>query len=275
MMGRKVFSLTFLALVLFLFPRSLYPATDAKTADFLRKLNKYYYCVSREGLSGFICEGTLTVSSVYKRNLIDLGVEPKVIAALDGQKIKLFISHGEKPHLEWVVPIESFPSAFKKELESQVQNAIKYLQEPINSWYGGVFEPAYTEDDMRSRVCSVSTTQKGFVVVQKAEDGSEVKMFYDQKAKQYEVKASKNGKELISAEAEFISGPSGFYLSVLNFKVSVMDLLEKDHFTYQNVGKFFLLKSLVKEIQFGKVLRKGSSLTLQFDDYVLQKSDDQ
>src|ERR1017187_3235782 len=36
--------------------------TDAQTAEYIQRLNKYYYCLSREGLKSFQCDATATFS---------------------------------------------------------------------------------------------------------------------------------------------------------------------------------------------------------------------
>lgn len=245
--------------------------TDAKTIQFLRKLSLYYYCPSREGLKGFSCDMTLTVSDVYKQSLIDIGVDKTIAKALDGQKFFVSGSRTGKSTVSWIPPTPTGNTTFDSGLKEQAESVQGNLESLIDNWVDNVFRPLFY-DATFNQDCSVSNYVDGFFVDVKTNDGSDLRGFFDKKARQTKILMIKNGKTIASGITVYGSVPKGFLLYSMEMDMPAMELHEEDHYFYAPVGKYYFPKKATKELRLGKMFRKGSTLTLETTSYNLTQS---
>jgi|GEM_PF-2827855 len=244
--------------------------TNPQTAQFLRKLNLYYYCPSREGLKGLTCDLTVHASAIYKKSLNDLGCPEKITAALDGQKLTFTLTSDGKGKLALVDPTPSGDAAYDSNLKEQLTNIVKNFDPVLQTWTDDVFKPGFDEETLTKADCSVVNKAHGFIVEQMDGDGSGLKVTFDEKAKRVQaIGVTKAGKVLVTMKLYYSNTPKGYQLDGYWASVPKMNFIETDHFEYQPVGNFTLPKAATKEFQFGEMFEKGSTVTLDFSNYQL------
>jgi hypothetical protein len=264
---KKIISFFFLS---YLASIPLQAQTDPQTAQFLRKLNLYYYCPSREGLKGFSCVLTLSVSEIYKQSLENLGNSKNLMDALDGQKFNLTITTDGKRVFTPIEPLPSGDLNFDSQLKKQLNDIVNDFNPVFDTWTADVFKPGFDEATLTHQICTLKKIEGGFVVDQKANDGSDLEMFFDTKGKQGRALGiSNNGTTLLEMFFGYSSGPRGYQLDFYQGIMKKMILYEAEHLTYEPVGKYILPKTITKEIMFGNMFEKGSALTIDFSNYQL------
>ncbi len=261
----------FLLLMILGLARPLWAQTDDKTAQFLKKLNLSYYCPSREGLKGFTCDLTVSVSEVYKKDLMGLGVDAKLAKALDGQKLTLSVTADGQYTLDTVTPKPSGDAHFDSELNLQLAHIRKDLQSVIETWVNDVFEPGFDGDSFNNDF-TVVNGPNGFTVEEKIiQDGSLLKMDYGPKSRLEKMTVIKNGAILLIMNLSYSLQPKGYQMDSYSGDVPKMNLRESDTFTYGSVGGYRLPLRIVKEVQLPPTLQKGASITCDFSNYSLSQ----
>jgi hypothetical protein len=265
---RKIFLVWILAVM----PLTAGAQTDPTTVQFLKKLNLYYYCPSREGLKGFTCDITVTTSPVYKQNLLDMGADQKLVDALDGQKLTLTVTADGKGIIGVPTPTPSGDPHFDAQVMEQVNNFKKNLGSVVESWVGNVYMPFFNEGSFKDS-CTVTNGINGFTVKEKAvNDGSVMDIEFDSKAKLNKVTASKNGVTLLVMNETYSNQAKGYQLDAYSGEMPNMGLNEADSFTYGNVAGFTLPLKVVKQVEMSPMLKKGTALTYEFSHYRLGPS---
>ncbi len=259
----------FILLMILGFVRPLGAETDPQTVQFLKKLNLYYYCPSREGLKGFTCDLTVSVSEGYKKSLMGLGVDAKLAKALDGQKLTLSVAADGKYTLDTVTPVPSGDVHFDSELNLQLAHIRKDLQSVIETWVNDVFEPGFDQDSFNND-CTVVKGPNGFTVEETIlQDGSLLKMDYDSKSKLEKITAVKNGTALLIMKLSYSPQPNGYQMDSYSGEMPKMKLSESDTFTYGSVEGYRLPLRVVKKVQMPPTLEEGTSITCDFSNYSL------
>lgn len=263
---KKVFLFALLAWGSTLFA---YAQTDPNTVQFLKKLNLYYYCPSREGLKGFTCVITVTTSPEYKQNLLNLGADQKLVDALDGQKLTLTVTVDGKSTVGVKAPPFNGDRHFELQVMEQVVNFKKNLEPVVNTWVGNVFRPFFNEDSFKN-TCTATNGPNGFTIEEKSvNDGSVVDMEFDSKAKMGKVTVAKNGVTLLTMNNNYSSQAKGYQLDAYTGDMPSMNLKEVDSFTYGDVAGFILPMKVVKQAEMPPMFKKGTSLTYEFSNYQL------
>lgn len=244
--------------------------TDTKTIEFLKKLDLFYYCPSREGLKDFTCDLVCTTSQTYKDSLYKLGCDAKVLAALDGHIIKLTVGQSNKYKLNVMLPPKSADPDFDAKIKEQLTDIAKNLDPVIDTWNGDVFQPMYGPDDFKME-SSVTLTDDGFVLRRTAKDGSILESYFDKQTKMTRVVGTKNGATIITITYDYFWGPRGFVLNSYSADMPAMNFFEADHFTYGKAGNYWLPLKIVKEVQMGKMFQPGSAITCDVTNYHLKE----
>jgi hypothetical protein len=262
---RKIFLVWILAVM----PVVAGAQTDSKTAQFLKKLNLYYYCPSREGLKGFTCDITVTTSAVYKQNLLDMGADQKLVDALDGQKLTLTVTADGKDTIGVSTPTPSGDSHFDAQVMEQGNNFKKNLQSVVDTWVGNVYMPYFDERSF-SNSYTVTNGPNGFTVEEKnLKDGSVVDIEFDSNAKLNKCSVSKNGVSLLVMNDIYSNQAKGYQLDAYSGDAPNFNLKEADSFTYGNVAGFTLPLKIVKQAEMPPMFKKGTALTYEFSHYRL------
>ncbi|HJT22941.1 MAG TPA: hypothetical protein VJ873_00075, partial [bacterium] len=224
-----------------------------------------------EGLKSFTCDLTVSVSDVYKKNLLDLGADQKLVDALDGHKMLLSVLTGGKNHITVVKPAPTGDSNFDDELKRQLLNIAENLKPVVDTWVGDVFKPGFDEDSFKND-CTVTNGSSGFTVVERnAHDGSILRMDYDPQAKLSKVTGMKNGITLLTVETNYSLQTKGYQLDSYSSDMSKANLVEADSFYYGNVGGFILPMRIVKRAEMPPMVKKGTSITFDFSNYRLNQ----
>jgi hypothetical protein len=259
----------FLVWILAMAPLTAVAQTDPKTVQFLKKLNLYFYCPSREGLKGFSCDITVTTSPVFKQNLLDLGVDQKLVDALDGQKLTLTVMADGKSTIGVPAPAPSGDPHFDAQIAEQANNFKKNLEPVVNTWVGNVFLPYFDEGSFKNH-CTVTNGPNGFTVEEKTvNDGSVLDMEFDSKAKLNKFTAAKNGVTLLVMTDTYSSQPKGYQLDAYSGEMPKLNLKETDSFIYGNFSGFILPLRVVKQAEMPPVFKTGTALTYEFSHYRL------
>jgi hypothetical protein len=259
----------FLVWILAVMPLAAGAQTDPTTVQFLKKVNLYFYCPSREGLKGFACEITVTTSPVYKQNLLDMGADQRLVDTLDGQKLTLTVTADGKGIIGVPAPVTSGNPRFDAEVLEQVNNFKKNLQSVVDTWVGNVFMPFFNEDSFKNR-CTVTNGPNGFTVEDKnVNDGSIADMEFDSKAKLNKFTVSKNGMVLLVMNNTYSNQPKGYQLDAYTGDAPKMNFNEADSFTYENVAGFTLPLRIVKQAEMPPMFKEGTALTYDFSHYQL------
>lgn len=242
----------------------LFAISEPRVVDFLKKLNKYYYCQSREGLKGYICDFTVTVSDSYCQSLLNLGEDPKVVAVLNGQKGKLTLRLNGKSDCHLNGAASSGDKRFDKALDEELLNIGKNMQPVLNTWFENAFKPIYNEASFK-RDCTVTNGPDGFTVEEKYDDDFIQRQEYGRDAKLKRIVGIRYGKTILSMDFNYSAGPKGYLLD--SYTGAGAGVTETDQFTYGTVGGYFLPTRIVKTGQFAQIL--NGTITLDFSNFRL------
>lgn len=245
--------------------------TDPKTIEFLKKLNLYYYSPGREGLRGFTCDLKVTTSQTYKDSLYKAGCDRKILAALDGQVIQLTFAVNGKKHYHILSPKKTGDSVFDDGLKEQLTNITKNLDPILTTLDGDFFQPLFGPKEFKGNN-TVTSTVDGFVVREKAKDGSLLEMTFGGNAKMTNLVFTKNDQTLMTFSLDYSWGNKGYMLNGYSANMPSMNFIETDRFIYAQVGSYLLPVRIVKAGQLANFFLPGSSITFDASHFRLMES---
>lgn len=246
--------------------------TATKTIEFLQKVDLSYYCLGREGLKGFTCDLTVSVSDVYKKHLTDSGMDPKSAAAIDGQKLTLAVHPDGKWDLALVPPASSGDVTLDAQLQVEMGDVKKNLASVVDTWVNDVFKPIFGQEDFTKSDCTVVQGPEGFIVEQRIKaDGSLLRTQFDPRSKVLNLAGTNAGVTLLTVSFNYSAGEKGYQLDDYSAHMPKVNYTESDHFVYEKAGGYDLPARLTKEMELPPTIPRGTSLTVEFSNYRLNK----
>src|SRR5580658_1038070 len=94
-----------LTVLILLTGASAHAGTSASTAEFLKKLNGYYYCLSREGVKNYKCDLNCSLSPESEKALMAKGIyDEKLWEAVKGFQFSVEDASGQPISIQGAAP---------------------------------------------------------------------------------------------------------------------------------------------------------------------------
>jgi len=256
----------FLWLVLILVvPAIARPETDAKTLEFLKKLNLFYYCLQREGLKNFSCDATMVLTPAFKNNAEVKKHGEAWLAAMGNLRYKISLSNEGLVSVDSTIPASTGDPKTDQSILNSTQSFQTAAKEMVTLWEDAVVKPLHDDKDFASD-CKIQNTADGFTVVIDRKDGP-VTEFYDKKA-QLLGGVGTMGKVTTKSQVQLTSNPKGSVISGLKTEMGSSSYQIK--IKYQGVKGFLLPQEMEFEVMTPAL---SSSLDLVWDlsNYVINQ----
>lgn len=245
------------AFVIFLGTISLsFAATSATTAEFLKKLNGYYYCLSQEGLRTYHCDVALSDAPS--------GGDTALWAAV--QKTRFTVDDSVAD----ATSVQGFPAppTGDAQLDARVaklqQILLESLKTFLQSWKSFVMEPLNDPADMEKTDLRFKREESGFKVAQTDSSGEMLVGSFDKKGKLLEFLIQEGGAKTV-VQPDFTNTQKGYLLTSLLFRSADVDQTFKVE--YGVVGRYWLPKVLSVRVNLADWGAGDAELHFHFSNY--------
>lgn len=231
-------------------------ATSASTAEFLKKLNGYYYCLSQDGLKTYHCDVTLS------------GTPSGVDAALWGAAQKTWFKVDDSvTDATSVQEVPASPSG-NAQLDARVtilqQVLLDSLKTFLQSWKSFVMEPLNDPADMEKSDLKFIREENGFKVAQTDSAGAMLVGSFDKKGKLQEFLIQDGGSKTV-VDPGFTNTQKGYLLTSLLFKAA--DTNQEFKVGYGVEGRYWLPKDMSVKVNLGDAGAGEVELRFHFSNY--------
>lgn len=252
------------ALFLILWSNS-WAQTSPSTVRFLTKLNGYYYCLSRAGISNYSCDLTCTladrsVSQLKARNLFD----PKYWKAMEGFRYSVVDVSGAPISILGSTPARTGDPKFDGKVSNLNLATLMSIKNFFDFWKALVVEPLNDPADLNQGNLKFVQKDDGFQVVQSIPSGANMTGVFDKKGKLLQL-VTESGKSRSTAETDFIYTKKGYLLRGLRImgpgvgQTCVLD--------YGVQGKFWMPKTLGIQVQAPEVTKSYLEISVKLSNY--------
>jgi hypothetical protein len=264
-MIRKTF---LLAIGLTVLGTQVLAATDAKTAQFLRKLNLYYYCLDREGLKSFRCDLQLALPEGFQERIKDslrrnnFFQGDQVLRELGKLHYVLTVSRAKAE----VALVEPAPTGDEKVDDLVMKQGRAFgamAQNLIQSWVEMTVEPFSSEKDLAENDFKVRHGADGFDVDEATEKGTSTSHF-DRQARMVALSGASKDQS-VALQTSFTRAPEGYLLQALDGKID--DNRFHWSIVYGTVGPYWLPQKWEFDMMVPGVLAEEDQFTLAFSGY--------
>ena len=244
--------LTFLSAV----TRPAQAATSSSTAEFLKKLNGYYYCLSQEGLKNYHCDVVLSD--------VPSGADTVLWGAVQKTRFTVDDSVTDATSVQGI-PASPIGNA---QLDARVtklqQVLLDSLKTFIQSWKSFVMEPLNDPADMGKNDLKFKREESGFKVAQTDSSGALLVGSFDKKGKLLEFLIQDGGSKTM-VQPGFAETQKGYLLTGLLFRSADADQTFKVE--YGVVGGYWLPKDLSLKVNLADWGAGDAELHLHFSNY--------
>lgn len=256
-----------IVVVLFLTLFTAWPAqaaTDQKTIDFLEKINGYYYCLGREGLTSFSSQASFAFTPAYENAFPAVASKQAFLSAMDQMKFSISCASNGTP----VVTLMPPPSTGNSQLDAAVfktaQGLSTSVQGYLQCWTEMMLKPLHDQQTYAGG-CTVQNGPNGFRVLETSPHGTAME-YFDGQDNLY-ASSGTYDNNLITDQSAFSKTAKGLVLSSLT--VNAGGMKSTVDYEYQTVERFLMLKK-VTCTAFSPQLPGGSlSFILTFSNYEL------
>ena len=212
-------------------------ATSASTVAFLKKLNSYYYCLSREGLKNYHCDIVLSD--------IPSGGDAALWNAEKGTRFTVDDSVTD------ATSVQGFPapSTGDAKLDARVtklqQVLLDSLKTFLQSWKSFAMEPLNDPADMEKNDLKFTKSESGFKVAQTDASGTMLVGAFDKKGKLTEFSIQDSASKTV-VDPGFTNTQKGYLLTSMGFKAADTDQTFK--VGYGVVDRYWLPKDMSVQV---------------------------
>lgn len=244
--------------------------TDPQTIEFLKKLDLSYYCPSREGLKGFTCQVTLSLSDALQKELLDKGADRRLVDTLDGQKMTLSVDPAGKWNLQAAAPASTGDAGLDAKIAQKLEEFKKDLGMVVDTWASDVYEPLFGEDDFTKTTTTVKKGPDGFELDQLSSvDGSTLKTQFDTGSKVLKATGFVNGTAKLTMTFDYSKQPEGYRLDGFTVNLLGNGIVDTDRIVYGKVAGYDLPREIVRDVESSTASMKGYQVTYKFSGYKL------
>jgi hypothetical protein len=237
--------------------------TDPKTAEFLNKVNLYYYCLNREGLKSLTCEVTFDLPGLIGQIAQKKGGDPTQFNNVPKQKYKVTVKRNGDVKIDYAWPKTKRGSDFKKMLVEVTQGAGEALKGFLEGLTAVNFRPLFTPEDLAKNKYQVQTKDYGFDA-----NAVNTNMRFDKQVRLTELVTPGTATSSPDFKFDYLAVPQKGWL-VSGFTETASQISLHAQMDYQTVGKYQLPKTLTITNQSPDPDVSGTSMVFQFTDYRL------
>jgi hypothetical protein len=261
---------TVFGLMLWLAP--FYPTwadTSQSTADFLKKLNGYYYCLSRAGLKNYHCDLSCSLSPDSEKSLRAAGVyNEKLWEALKSFRFSIDDTSGQPISIQGAQPPQTGNVALDSRIAKLDENILEAVKAFSQFWKAFVVEPLNDPADLEQGNLKFQRLSDGFQVTQADPAAGTVAVIFDKKGKMLEFSMEGNGPKTI-VKPDFVYAARGYVLQGLSFTGS--DASQDCKLEYGLESGFWMPKNLTLRVQLQEMPSADIELLFDFYNYQINK----
>lgn len=254
----KIF-IKFSWLAFFLLPGLSRAATSASTAEFLKKLNGYYYCLSQEGLQKYHCEVTCSPDASTAT-----GDDAKLWEAAKSLHFTVDDSNTDATSVQGLAAHSTGDADLDARVGKLQQMLLDSLKTFLESWKSFVMEPLNDPADMAKSNLKFKRTETGFDVIQLDPSGDVLTASFDKKGKILEF-VVQQGASKTDIQPEFTNSQKGYLMTGMAFKAAGVE--QEFKVEYGVVGGYWLPKVLKVQVNLGAAGAGNVELSFNFDNY--------
>lgn len=243
--------------------------TSQSTADFLKKLNGYYYCLSREGLKNYHCDLSCSLSPDAEKSLQSKGIyDEKLWEAVKLFRFSVDDTSGQPISIQAALP----PKTGDAELDGRVakldENILEAAKAFSQFWKAFVVEQLNDPADLAQGTLKFQRLPDGFKVTQADPSGGTVSVSFDKKGKMLEFSMEGNGPKT-TVKPDFVYSSKGYLLQGMVFAGTDAD--EDCKLAYVTEGTFWMPKNLTLKVQLQGMPGIDIELLFNFLNYRLNQ----
>lgn len=219
-----------------------FAATSSSTVEFLKKLNGYYYCLSREGLKNYHCDVTLSTDAPSG------GADAAFWKVVEGMRFMVDDSTAD------VTSVQGFPAPGTGDAQldgragKMEQILLETLKTFFQSWKSFVMEPLNDPADMEKNDLKFKKEESGFKVIEIDPSGGMFVGSFDKKGKMVEFLMQDGGSKTL-VQPGFTNSQKGYLLTSMLFKGADID--QQFKVGYGVVDRYWLPKDLSIRVNLG------------------------
>jgi hypothetical protein len=239
--------------------------TSASTVDFLKKLNGYYYCLSREGVKKYKCDLICSLSPESEKSLMAQGIyDEKLWEAVKGFRFSVEDVSGQPISIQGAEPLKTGDSGLDGRIVQLDGNILESVRAFSQFWKAFVVEPLNDPADLEQGNLKFQRLADGFKVTQADPSGGMVAVSFDKKGKMVQFTMEENGSKT-TVTPDFVYSAKGYLLQGMVFTGA--DTNEDCQLRYGTQGSFWMPKSLNLSVQLPGMSGAAIGLIFNFDHY--------
>ncbi len=239
--------------------------TSKSTTEFLKKLNGYYYCLSREGLKSYHCDLSCSLTPDSEKSLQSKGIyDEKLWEAAKGFRFSVDDVSGQPISIKGIQPAKTGDPGLDARVVQLDQNVLEAVRAFSQFWKAFVVEPLNDPSDLEQGTLKFQRLAEGFKVSQPDPSGGMVAVTFDKKGKMTEFSMEGNGSKTI-VKPDFIYSSKGYLLAGMIF--SAADVQQECKLDYGIQGVFWMPKDLTLIVQLPGMPGAGIELFFNFSGY--------
>jgi hypothetical protein len=240
-----------------------YAGTDQKTIDFLEKLNRYYFCLSREGLKNFSADIAFSLTPECEQAMPESKTKIPFITTSNKLRFRVFCSSDSTPTVTLVPPVPSGSARLDSAVMKTGEMFRAMIEGAIQTWTEQVFKPLHDQQTY-DRGCVVQKTATGFSVIDTDKKGNLI----ESQGKSLGYSGTINGTA-VSSKSDYMKTDKG--LLATGYAADIQGMNMAVTFEYGTVGGFWLLKSLLSKMTGPQLPGNNLSFVLTFSNYKLNQ----
>jgi hypothetical protein len=243
-------------------------AVSPSTAAFLEKLNKYYYCLSREGIKSYGCSLDCRLTKESENKLRSQGLyDEKLWAGVGKFRFAIADVAGQPISVLAIQPAKSGDVQYDARLEKLDGNILGVMNAFFQFWKAFAMEPLNDPNDIKQGNLKFQREENGFRVSQTDPSGNVMTGIFDMKGKLLELTAPGAAMPM-SIKPFFVNSQKGYLLSGLTLESSGVQ--QACSLSYGVQGKYWLPKTLVIRVRLPGITNYDVELVFGFSNYKVQ-----
>jgi hypothetical protein len=257
--------LILLTVLLYLAGASTRAGTSASTADFLKKLNGYYYCLSREGVKNYKCDLSCSLSPESEKTLMSKGIyDEKFWESVKGFRFSVEDVSGQPISIQGAELPKTGDAGLDGRIAQLDGNVLESVRAFSQFWKAFVVEPLNDPADLEQGNLKFQRLADGFKVTQADPSGGIVAVYFDKKGKMREFTMEGNGSKT-TVTPDFVYSSKGYLLQGMVFTTA--DASEDCKLEYGTEDNFWMPKSLNLRVQLPGMTGAAIGLIFNFEHY--------
>lgn len=243
----------------------VHAAVSPSTAAFLEKLNKYYYCLSREGLKTYSCSLDCRLSKESENTLRTQGLfDEKLWRGVGDLRFAVVDAAGQPISVLAIQPTKSGDAPLDAKLEKLDGNILQVVNAFFQFWKAFAVEPLNDPNDIKQGNLKFQREENGFRVSQTDPSGNVMTGIFDMKGKLLELTAPGTAVPM-TIKPFFANSQKGYLLSGLTLESSGVQ--QACSLSYGVQGKYWLPKTLVIRVRLPGITNSDIELVFGFTGY--------